>query len=156
MSDEADDNPGVLVFPPFLFLGCFVAGMIAYLVRPSRFALPLGLRGLGGLVTIAAIVFSLWAQRIMRAAGTNIRPDMPATAIVSDGPFAFSRNPLYLSVLAMFAGLGVALASKTFLAVLVPLFLVLHYGVVLREERYLESKFGDTYLVYKTRVRRWI
>ena len=103
-----------------------------------------------------AIAFALWAQRIMRAAGTNIRPDQPATAIVSEGPFVFTRNPLYLTLLALYAGIGIALASTTFLAVIVPLALVLHFGVVLREERYLEAKFGDVYRDYKSRVRRWI
>jgi protein-S-isoprenylcysteine O-methyltransferase Ste14 len=156
MNDEPDDNPGVVIFPPLLFVICFVAGMLAYLMRPSRFALPLGFRGLGCALTVAAVVLSIWAQRTMRTAGTNIRPDQPATVIVSNGPFAFTRNPLYLSVLAMFGGIGVALASKTFLAILVPLFLVLRYGVVGREERYLEGKFGDTYRTYKARVRRWV
>jgi protein-S-isoprenylcysteine O-methyltransferase Ste14 len=92
----------------------------------------------------------------MRAAGTNIHPNLPATAVVSYGPFAFTRNPLYVSLLAMFAGIGVALASLAFLAVLVPFALLLHFGVVLREERYLEAKFGDAYLRYTSRVRRWI
>jgi protein-S-isoprenylcysteine O-methyltransferase Ste14 len=83
-------------------------------------------------------------------------PDQPALAIVAAGPFAHTRNPLYLGVLAMFAGVGIALASPAFLTVLLPLFLVLHFGVVRREERYLAAKFGDAFRAYTTRVRRWI
>jgi len=156
VSEESDDNPGVLIFPPLLWALCVGVGFTAYLLRPSRFALGLPLRGLGAVLILAAGAFALWAQRTMRAAGTNIRPDLPATAIVSTGPFARTRNPLYLSLIAVYAGIGVLLASKTFLAVIVPLALVLHFGVVLREERYLEARFGDAYLVYKARVRRWI
>jgi protein-S-isoprenylcysteine O-methyltransferase Ste14 len=156
MTDAPDDNPGVVIFPPLLFVICVVVGAIAYFVWPLRWNLSPWLRGAGCALVPAAIAFAMWAQRIMRAAGTNIRPDLPATAIVSDGPFAFTRNPLYLTLLAIYAGIGIALASVTFLAVLVPLAVVLHFGVVLREERYLEAKFGEAYLSYKSRVRRWI
>jgi protein-S-isoprenylcysteine O-methyltransferase Ste14 len=107
-------------------------------------------------LAVAAIAFALWGQRVMRAAGTNIRPDLPTTAIVSDGPFAFTRNPLYLTLLVLYAAIGVAAASPPFLVGLVPFFVVLRFGVVAREERYLEAKFGDVYRGYKARVRRWI
>ena len=152
----ADDQPGVLVFPPLLFVICVACGAVAHLVCPYRPAFPPWARGLGGAAALAAIAFGIWGERTMKAAGTTVRPDLPALAIVSGGPFAFTRNPLYLALLALFAGIGVALASPAFLAVLVPLFIVLRFGVVLREERYLESKFGDVYRVYKARVRRWI
>ena len=156
MSDEPDDHPGVLVFPPLLFLICVGVGFAAYLIRPSRFGFAMGRRGVGVLLILGAAALALWAQRTMRAAGTNIRPDLPATAIVATGPFARTRNPLYLSLLAIYAGIGIMLASRTFLAVVVPFALVLHFGVVLREERYLEAKFGDVYTSYKARVRRWL
>ena len=156
MTEAPDDNPGVVIFPPLLFVICVVVGSIAYFIRPYRWNLSPWFRLAGCALVPAAIAFALWAQRIMRAAGTNIRPDQPATAIVSEGPFVFTRNPLYLTLLALYAGIGIALASTTFLAVIVPLALVLHFGVVLREERYLEAKFGDVYRDYKSRVRRWI
>jgi len=156
MSDAPDDNPGVVIFPPLLFVISVACGAMAYLVYPFRLGLAPWLRGLGCVLVLAAIALALWGQRTMRAAGTNIHPSLPATAVVSDGPFAFTRNPLYVSLLAMFAGIGVAIASLSFLAVLVPFAYVLHFGVVLREERYLEAKFGDAYVGYKARVRRWI
>jgi protein-S-isoprenylcysteine O-methyltransferase Ste14 len=156
VSDDPNDHPGVVIFPPLLFVISVVCGALAYLVAPFRVALGPWLRFLGVALVPGAIAFALWGQRTMRAAGTNIRPDQPATAIVSDGPFAFTRNPLYLSLLAIYAGIGVAVASLTFLAVLVPFALILHFGVVLREERYLDAKFGDTYRAYRARVRRWI
>ena len=91
-----------------------------------------------------------------RHANTAVVPFSPTTAIVSSGPFRFTRNPLYLGFVLIY--IGVSLAANT----LWPLFLlplaifVLSGGVIKREERYLERKFGTVYTDYKTRVRRWI
>ena len=92
----------------------------------------------------------------MRAAGTNVRPSLPATAIVTTGPFRFSRNPLYCSLTLLYLGLTAIFNTWWGLIVLVPLLLVMHFGVVLREERYLERKFGDTYRQYRMSVRRYL
>ena len=92
----------------------------------------------------------------MRRVGTNVRPDRPSTAIVEDGPFHYTRNPLYLAVMTMFVGLAQMANSAWFLILLVPMALVLHYGVVRREERYLDAKFGEPYRAYRTRVRRYL
>lgn len=155
MSDE-DDHPGVIIFPPLLAVICSVAGLVAHFVSYDHWALSGWLRAFGGVMVLAGLALVTWGRNTMKAAGTNIRPDLPATAIASNGPFAFTRNPLYLSLLTMFAGTGIALASPAFLLVIIPFFLVLHFGVVLREEHYLEAKFGDVYRGYKARVRRWI
>lgn len=92
----------------------------------------------------------------MVSAGTNVNPSLPTIALVSAGPFQFTRNPLYLALLLIFAGLSFVLGTWWGVIVLVPTILVLHYGVILREERYLEQKFGETYLQYKGRVRRYL
>ena len=152
----SEDHPGVLIFPPLLFGICIVGGAIAHVVCPYRLELPLWARGSGAAAGLAAVLFAIWGERTMKAAGTNVRPDRPATTIVDSGPFAFTRNPLYSAVLGLFVGTGIALDSPAFLSVVVPLFVVLHFGVVLREERYLESKFGADYRGYKARVRRWL
>jgi len=92
----------------------------------------------------------------MKASGTNVRPDRPALTVVRSGPFARSRNPLYLALFLLLAGIGVAAASPGILAMSVPLLVVLRLGVIAREERYLEAKFGEEYLAYKRAVRRWL
>lgn len=97
-----------------------------------------------------------WGRRTMQAAGTNIDPTRPATAIVTSGPFRFTRNPLYLALTILYLGLTVALDTWWGVVVMVPLLIVMHRGVVLREERYLEVKFGESYRAYKARVRRWL
>jgi protein-S-isoprenylcysteine O-methyltransferase Ste14 len=129
--------------------------LVAHKFCPYRLDAP-WLRWIGGAAAFLSIGAGLWGERTMKAAGTNVRPDKPALALVERGPFAYSRNPLYLSVLGLFTGVGVALASPAFLALVVPMALVLHYGVVSREESYLEEKFGEAYRAYKTRVRRWL
>jgi protein-S-isoprenylcysteine O-methyltransferase Ste14 len=156
VSDLTDDRPGVLVFPPLLFVICLACGVGAHLVCPDRLALPPWIRVLAIALAACTVAFAFWGERTMKAAGTNVRPDRPALVIVSGGPFALVRNPLYLSLIVLYSAIGVALASPAFLVFVAPMGLVLHFGVVRREERYLEAKFGDVYRAYKARVRRWI
>jgi len=92
----------------------------------------------------------------MHRAGTNVRPDRPATALVTGGPFRFSRNPLYLSLITLYVGITLLFDALWPLILLVPVLAFVHWGIVKREEHYLELKFGDAYRDYKTRVRRWI
>lgn len=155
MSGTERDRPNVAIFPPFLFAGSLALGLAAHAFCPYRLDAP-WLRWAGGAIALGALAVGLWGERTMKAAGTNVRPDKPSLAIVDGGPFAHSRNPLYLGVLGVFTGVGLALASPAFLAFVVPMALVLHYGVVSREEVYLEEKFGEVYRSYKARVRRWI
>lgn len=79
----------------------------------------------------------------MRRAGTNIRPDQPTLALVLDGPFRFTRNPLYIAAIGLCVGVALFVDGLAPFVVLVPVLAVLHWGIVLREERYLEAKFGD-------------
>jgi protein-S-isoprenylcysteine O-methyltransferase Ste14 len=99
--------------------------------------------------------FPIRARRAFKAAGTNIRPDQPTTAVVTSGLFAHVRNPIYLGGLLALSGLALMLGSDWMLILIVPAFLMLHFGVVLREERYLEHKFGPPYLAYKRSVPRY-
>jgi protein-S-isoprenylcysteine O-methyltransferase Ste14 len=92
----------------------------------------------------------------MRRAQTNVDPYKPATAVVTRGPFRFTRNPLYLSMTLMYGGIA-TVANALPAALLLPIVLRLMWrGVIEREERYLERKFGDEYIEYKARTPRWI
>jgi protein-S-isoprenylcysteine O-methyltransferase Ste14 len=88
--------------------------------------------------------------------GTRVETNKPTTRIVANGPYRFTRNPIYIGMLLGQAGLAVGFDSLWILATLVPFYLVIRYGVIAREEVYLESKFGDVYLSYMSRVRRWL
>jgi protein-S-isoprenylcysteine O-methyltransferase Ste14 len=97
-----------------------------------------------------------WCFGLFRRAGTNVPTHKPSTAIVTDGPYRFSRNPIYIALTTLSAGIAIWVNSWWMLALLVPTFVIMNIGVVDREERYLAAKFGDEYLSYKARVRRWL
>ncbi|MEJ7842573.1 MAG: isoprenylcysteine carboxylmethyltransferase family protein [Rubrobacter sp.] len=153
---ERADNPGVVAPPPLIFAGALVAGLLLNRLRPTPF-LPRTLsRLLGWPLVVAGLLLGLWGFREMRRAGTNVDPYHPTTAIVERGPYGFTRNPLYVGMTLIYSGIS-ARANASPAALLLPAALhVVHYKVIKREERYLEEKFGEEYLRYKGRVRRWI
>ena len=105
---------------------------------------------------LAGVAGFSWAFATMKAAGTNVDVAEPATTIVEDGPFAYSRNPIYVGLALTYAGIATLSRAPIALALLAPLLAVMQRGVIEREERYLEKKFGAAYLGYKSRVRRWL
>ena len=150
------DNPGVVAPPPLIYLGAFLIVLVCRWCWPIP--IDAGSRGLWpGLLLIAVGAgIAIWGRRTMAAAGTNVNPSRPAMTIVSSGPFRFSRNPLYLSLTLMYLGLTLAVNTWWGFVALIPLIIVMHAGVVLREERYLEKKFGEPYRQYRARVRRYL
>jgi protein-S-isoprenylcysteine O-methyltransferase Ste14 len=154
--DRPLDNPGVIAFPPFIWLVNAVISVLVHLfirlpIMSYRFGLVCGI-----VFIILAPTLALSALITMKAAGTNVDPAKPALTIVRDGPFRFTRNPMYLALCLLQVALGFFLNDWITLLFVVPLALIFHYGVILREERYLTGKFGEPYLQYKRTVRRWI
>ncbi len=97
-----------------------------------------------------------WFEWAMRQADTPANPYKPVSRIATEGPFRYTRNPGYLSMAMIYAGVA-SLANVSWVILLLPVaLLVIQRGVIEREERYLERKFGKEYLSYKARVRRWI
>jgi protein-S-isoprenylcysteine O-methyltransferase Ste14 len=107
-------------------------------------------------VFVLALALFVWAIITITRAGSNVPTNMPATSIVDTGPYRFTRNPIYLGMMLGLVGLAIAFDSLWLLVTLVPFFLVIHYGVVAREEAYLDRKFGEVYRSYRARVRRWV
>jgi protein-S-isoprenylcysteine O-methyltransferase Ste14 len=107
-------------------------------------------------VAVASAVLAKWGETVMRRAGTNIKPSQPTTAIVQTGPFRFSRNPLYISLTLFYLGVCLMFNALWPLLLLPPLLVVVQRGIIYREERYLEAKFGEEYRDYRRRVRRWL
>ena len=103
-----------------------------------------------------ALALFAWAIATMTRAGSNVPTSRPTTTIVDSGPYRYTRNPIYLGMVLGLIGLAIAFNSLWLLMTLVPFALVIRYGVITREEAYLERKFGDVYRRYHTRVRRWL
>jgi protein-S-isoprenylcysteine O-methyltransferase Ste14 len=156
MSAEAADRPGVVAPPPLIYLAAILLG--AGLERVWRLRLPIdGWGRLAGLLLISGAVFlAVSAVRAFDRANTSPKPHKPTTAIVTSGPFRYTRNPIYISFTLVQVGVALMAASGWMLALLIPVLLVVRVGVIAREERYLERKFGNEYSSYRRSVRRWI
>ena len=151
------DHPDVLVLPPVALVLCVGAGWLAGRLWPASFLPPDFPRWVAGGTLIAlGLATELWAFAHFRRARTAVLPIRPTSAIIETGLYRYSRNPIYVSMFVVVAGVGVALDSLWQLAALAALYLVLRGGVVAREEAYLTRKFGAAYLAYAGRVRRWI
>ena len=152
------DNAGVIAPPPLIFATAFLAGYA--LDRLVRWPRPHGATGLQlSLAIFLALVgagLAIAAVREFRRARTNVLPERPTTAIAEGGVYRFTRNPMYLGLACLYAALAVALDRPVILALLPPVLLVIHFGVVRREERYLTAKFGVAYIHYRARTPRWI
>jgi protein-S-isoprenylcysteine O-methyltransferase Ste14 len=152
------DNAGVIAFPPFIWLVSAVSSTLIHffvirlpITTNYRVCLVCGIA-----LIIIAPALALSALFTMRAAGTSIDPAKPTLSIVRGGPYRFTRNPMYLALCLLQIALGFFLNDWITLLFVIPLFFILHYGVVLREERYLTAKFGEPYLQLKREVRRWV
>jgi protein-S-isoprenylcysteine O-methyltransferase Ste14 len=154
--DKPPDNPGVIAFPPFIWLVNAVISVVVHLL----IRLPIMKYSIclvcGMVFIILAPTLALSALGTMKAAGTNVHPSEPALTLVRGGPFRFTRNPMYLALCLVQIALGFFLNDWFTLLFVVPLAFILRNGVILREERYLIAKFGEPYLQYKREVRRWI
>jgi protein-S-isoprenylcysteine O-methyltransferase Ste14 len=150
------DNPGVIAPPPLIYAGALAAGLLANRLYPISFLPRPVSRALGWPSVLAGLAVGLLGFREMKRAGTNVQTHKPTTAIVEAGPYRYTRNPLYVGMTLIYAGFT-ARANALPAALLLPAVLaVMRRGVIEREERYLEGKFGDEYLRYKRRARRWI
>jgi protein-S-isoprenylcysteine O-methyltransferase Ste14 len=156
MNRNVFDNSGVIAFPPALYAVTLLIGLGMSYFLPISFMPRLVSLPLAGTAIIGAGLISISAFRVMNRAHTAIDPTKPTTAIVSDGMFNISRNPLYLSLTLLYIGISLLFNAGWALQLLVPLLLIVQVGVTAREEDYLERRFDDEYLTYRTRVRRWI
>jgi protein-S-isoprenylcysteine O-methyltransferase Ste14 len=155
-SAPARDISGVIAPPPLIFLAGLAVGFMVEALLPGS-SVPDALAWiLGGALVLAGAALLFSFERAFQQKQTAANPWRPTTAIVTDGPYGISRNPAYVGMALVYV--GIALLSQA-LWVLLPLPLVLAIidrGVIVREERYLGRKFGQEYLDYKQRVRRWV
>jgi protein-S-isoprenylcysteine O-methyltransferase Ste14 len=155
----ATDIPGVIAPPPLLAMFAVVFGLLLDRLYPLLLLkswLPFRAHvAIGVALAVAGGALAIAAERRFKAAGTHVPPWKPTLHLATDGVYTRLRNPMYAGMMVLVGGLGIAMASDWTLALLVPTALVLHHGAVLREERYLEARFGDDYRRYKASVKRW-
>src|SRR5262249_54734758 len=156
MADTAD-TANVIVRPPLAWMLAVLAGLALDWLMPLPF-LPAAVPAswLGAIVFGVALALFAWAIATMTRAGSNVPSRLPTTTLRAAGPYRLTRNPIYLGMVLGLIGLAIAFDSLWLLITLVPFALVIRYGVIAREEAYLERKFGEVYLAYKSRVRRWL
>jgi protein-S-isoprenylcysteine O-methyltransferase Ste14 len=150
---------GVIVRPPLLFLAALVIGFV--LDRLLR--LPFPVPGIdlvhwiiGSSLILIGLALAAAGIRNFSRARTSFLSIKPTRALVTTGIHGWTRNPIYLGMFLIYGGIGVAAQSLWILILALPLAITIRLGVVAREEAYLERRFGDAYLDYKARVRRWL
>jgi protein-S-isoprenylcysteine O-methyltransferase Ste14 len=132
-------------------------GLLAGARYPVHFMRSTLSRTLGGALLASGLLLGpIWGVRALRNAGTTLRPDKPTATLVTEGPYRFSRNPLYLAFTLIYAGIALIAGSLWGLLMLVPVNLIMSRFVIRREEEYLERTFGEEYERYKKTARRWI
>ena len=156
MAHDERDNPGFLLPPPLTYLLPLVFGLLL----DRRIHLPFlprsVARGLGWLLLGTGVLLNGWFNFTMRRTDTPINPRKPVSKLVTDGPFHYTRNPAYLSLTLIYAGVSV-LRNALWAILFLPVVLyVIGRDQIEREEQYLERVFGEEYLTYKTSVRRWV
>ncbi len=149
----------VIARPPLLFLTALVLGLVSdhllslpFAVRESDLVLWIIA---GSLILIGLALAAAGIRNFCRAA-TPVPTNQPTRALVTAGVHGWTRNPIYLGMFLIYGGIGAAARSPWTLTLTLPLALTIRYGVVAREEAYLERRFGDAYRNYKARVRRWL
>ena len=150
---------GVITRPPLLYLACLILG----LVLDQMLSLPLTLPDTalvrwtvgGGLILLGVAIAAAGIRNFSRAA-TPVQTSQPVRALVTTGIHGWSRNPIYVGMFFVYAGIALAAQSAWVLVLTLPLTIAMRYGVVAREEAYLERRFGDACRDYNARVRRWL
>lgn len=159
MSETKSDIAGVIAPPPLVFLGVLLVGVaLEYgVVRTQGLDMPPSLRWtLVPLLCLTGLTLIAAALAGFRKADTPAPPWVPTTAFVAQGVYRFTRNPMYLGMFLIYISLAVAADAPVALWLILPLVSIIHYGVILREERYMAAKFGAQYIAYTGRVPRWL
>ena len=158
MTDTCRDTPNVMIFPPLIPLSVLVVGVVL------NFFMPLGLLAhvlflgrivVGAIAFVVGIGMVIGAKRIFQRIGTNTRPSQPTLALATIGMFTWTRNPMYVGGSLALLGIAIGFALDWVIMLLLVSLPLVHYGIILREERYLERKFGDEYRRYKMKVPRY-
>ena len=141
MHNTPPDTPQVIVLPPLVYGGAFVIGLLLHLVFPLHILPKTLARGIGVVCVLVSLPLAFATLRALSRAHTPVDPMKPTTALVTEGPFRYSRNPIYVALTLLYLGVAFLVNTWWILLLVVPVLLVIRYGVIAREEVYLTRKF---------------
>src|SRR3712207_6434987 len=153
---KISETPAVVAPPPLIYAGALAVGLFADALYPIAFLPGAVAWGLSCPLIGVGLILGFLGDHAMRNANTNVSPYRPTTKLVTEGPYRFTRNPLYLSVTLVYGGIAVVANALWAILLLPVVLIIMRYGVIEREERYLERKFAEEYLEYRARVPRWV
>lgn len=155
--DKQDKKGAAVKFPPpAIFASCILLGAGLQYLRPLRLGIPESIEIFGYLLVLLGIIITILVATSFRRAGTAIEPWKPTTSIVTTGFYAWSRNPIYAGFCLINIGIGIASNSIWIFVSFIPAAFLLYHVAIAKEEAYLAEKFGEEYLTYKNKVRRWV
>ncbi len=149
-------TPNRLDIPPVYLFCSAMLMLLLHLGLPGPQLVHGPWRWLGLLPIIGGIALAIAAERAFKRAGTAVLPFSEPSAVVTTGPFAFSRNPMYLGTMLCLVGWAILLGSLVPFVVIPAYFALIHYRFVLREEPFMAERLGEAYNAYRRRVRRWL
>lgn len=156
MDEPRPDSAGILFPPPLVYVLGFAAGYELHRIVPVALLPPAIRRPVGWALVVGGLVLVACALYSFRRAGQTPHPRRPVTTLLQQGPYRFTRNPMYLSLAIVYLGLT-ALANDLWPLVVLPVvLLIMTRAVIAREEAYLDRVFGGEYRAYRARVRRWM
>ena len=157
MSIDDDKNGAAVKFPPpLIYLIFMLVAYAAHYFYPIGLGIASGLNYIGVGVAMLGIYMAILVSRSFKRVETNIEPWKPTTKIISTGIYAYSRNPVYVGFCLVPVGTGIFLNSFWILIGFIPSAILVYYVAIRKEEAYLEEKFGEEYVHYKNKVRRWL
>jgi protein-S-isoprenylcysteine O-methyltransferase Ste14 len=156
MAEPRPDSAAVKLPPPLTFAVPLLAGIALDRWLPLAALPALPSRVAGAILVAAGLAFTGWARLLFIRRGTTVLPFRPSSVFVADGPFRYSRNPIYVGFIAAYAGIAL-LCRAVWPLIFLPFVVVAIWQMAIaKEEAYLERRFGAQYLEYKVRVRRWL
>lgn len=157
-ANDAHEGPGTIPWPPILLVGIVVSAIVLQHTYPLAWPGERDLiaRLVGHAIGLAGLALFIWAIVTLQRHRTTVAPNKPADALVTDGPFRFRRNPIYLAHVLMLLGVAEMTENVWFVILAVAYVVLVHWLAVRPEERHLEARFGDAYRAYKESTRPWI
>lgn len=153
---KEQDFSGAVTFPPYIHAGFVILGLGLEIIWPVNILPFFWQLGLPVVLLVLVYLLGKSAAPQFRKKGTTLDVGTPTTAIITEGAYRYSRNPIYLGMALIHLAIGILIDSVWVMSMVIPAMIVMTYGVIIREETYLARKFGDEYLGYKARVRRWL